>query len=52
MVSSGPGEGKGTAAGERYTNEAEGEAEGGRGGNSIDDVILVNMGDGEGDEPR
>lgn len=52
IVSSGPGEGKGTAAGERDTNEAEGEAEGGRGGNSIDDVIRVNMGDGEGDEPR
>jgi len=50
VVSSGPGEGKGTAAGERDTNEAEGEAEGGRAGNSKGEIIRVNMGDG-GDEP-
>ena len=50
VVSSGLGEGKGTAAGERDTNEAEGETEGGRAGNSSGDTIRVNMGDGEGDE--
>jgi hypothetical protein len=52
MVSSGPGEGKGTAAGERDTIEAVGETEGGRAGNSSGDIIRVNMGDGEGDEPK
>ena len=54
MVSSGLGEGRGTAAGERDTNEAEGETEGGRAGNSSGDIdaIRVNMGDGEADEPR
>jgi len=52
MVSSGLGEGKGTAAGERDTNEAEGETDGGRAGNSSGDIIRVNMGEGEGDEPR
>jgi len=51
-VSSGPGEGRGTAAGERDTNDAEGETEGGRAGNSSGDIIRVNMGDGEGDDPR
>lgn len=54
VASSGLGEGKGTAAGERDTKEADGEAEGGKGGNSSgdDDTIRVNMRDGEGDEPR
>lgn len=52
VVSSGPGEGKGTAAGERETGEAEGETEGGRAGNSSGDIIRVNMGDGEGEEQR
>jgi len=51
VVSSGLGEGKGTAAGERDTNEAEGET-GGRAGKSSGDIIRVNMGDGEGDEPK
>lgn len=51
VVSSGLGEGKGTAVGERDTNEAEGEAEGGRADNSNGDIIRVNMGDG-GDEPK
>jgi len=45
-VSSGLGEGKGTAAGERDTKEADGD----RTGNSSGDMIRVNMGDG-GDEP-
>jgi len=52
VVSSGLGEGKGTAAGERDTNEAEGETEGGRADNSNGDIIRVNMGDGEGDEVK
>jgi len=51
VVSSGPGEGKGTAVGERDTNEAEGETEGGRAGKSSGDIIRVNMGD-DGDEPK
>lgn len=51
VVSSGLGEGKGTAAGERDTKEAEGET-GGRAGKSSGDIIRVNMGDGEGDEPK
>jgi len=49
--SSGPGDGRGTAAGEMDTNDAEGEAEAGRAGNSSGDIIRVNMGDG-GDDPR
>lgn len=52
MASSGLGEGKGTVAGERGTNEAEGETEGGRAGNSMGVIIRVNISDGEGDEPR
>ena len=54
MASSGLGEGKGTAAGERDTKEADGETEGGKGGNSSGDTdtIRVNMRDGEGDEPK
>lgn len=51
MVSSGPGDGKGTAVGERDTDEAEGETEGGRAGKSSGDIIRVNMGDG-GEEPK
>lgn len=50
MVSSGLGEGKGTAAGERDTTEAEGETEEGRAGSSSGDIIRVNIGDG--DEPK
>lgn len=50
MCSSGLGEGKGTAAGERDTTEAEGETGGNRAGNSSGDMIRVNMGEGEGDE--
>ena len=51
VVSSGPGEGKGIAVGERDTSEAEGETEGARAGKSSGDIIRVNMGDG-GDEPK
>ena len=50
MASSGLGEGKGTVAGESAANGAEGETEGA--GNSSGDIIRVNLGDGEGDEPR
>src|SRR5882757_2426803 len=51
VVSSGLGEGKGTAAGVSDTSEAEGETEGGKAGNSSGDIIRVSMGGG-GDEPR
>ena len=51
VASSGLGEGKGIVAGESDTNEAEGETEGGRAGNSSGVTIRVNKGDGEGDEP-
>ena len=45
MASSGLGEGKGTAAGEKDTKEADGETEGGKAGNSSGDTdtIRVNM---------
>jgi hypothetical protein len=51
-ISSGLGEGKGTAVGERDTSDAEGETEGERTDNSSGDVIRVSMEVGEGDEPR
>jgi hypothetical protein len=50
VASSGLGEGRGIVAGERDANGAEGETEGA--GNSSGDIIRVNLGDGEGDEPR
>lgn len=50
MVSSGLGDGKGIAAGERDTGDVEGETEGSRVGDSNGDVNRVNLGDGH--EPR